>query len=414
MGEVDELVAGEFDGGVGLAFADGEVFAGAGEGGVYGLVEGLAVHDAVGPGEEFGFGADQVADLGALGEGEGEFLEAFGAVDGVEESGGGDVGRRAVFEEEVVDGLEVVEEVAAGVFYVFGAEALEEGGEFFERAGEGCGSGRHGGAPSAYGRREFGRCVMAGRLTDAQVLEAADFLDAAAAAGGPMGAIPESCRPGTGADGGRILMERWSRNPREAVAWKAAEAGGQFVLAPFFEGMVRESPAEFAAGDFNFCVVEAEVAFRMGRGLEPAAGVREAEEVLDAVEAAFLAIEAPNIRYADGPRAGLPSIAADGIGAQALILGPEIPDWRERDLAELAVVIEANGEQAAEGRAKEERPDPVGMLTRFANALSEQGRTLEAGQAVTTGAAALVAPGVAGTTYVVRADGVGEVVMSLT
>ena len=255
---------------------------------------------------------------------------------------------------------------------------------------------------------------MAGRLTDAQVLEAADFLDAAAAAGGPMGAIPESCRPGTGADGGRILMERWSRNPREAVAWKAAEAGGQFVLAPFFEGMVRESPAEFAAGDFNFCVVEAEVAFRMGRGLEPAAGVREAEEVLDAVEAAFLAIEAPNIRYADGPRAGLPSIAADGIGAQALILGPEIPDWRERDLAELAVVIEANGEQAAEGRAKEERPDPVGMLTRFANALSEQGRTLEAGQAVTTGAAALVAPGVAGTTYVVRADGVGEVVMSLT
>ena len=122
------------------------MFAGACEGGVYGLVEGLAVHDAVGPGEEFGFGADQVADLGALGEGEGEFLEAFGAVDGVEESGCGDVGRCAVLEQEVVDGLEVVEEVAAGVFHVLGAEALEEGGEFFQRAGE-LGGGRHDGAP---------------------------------------------------------------------------------------------------------------------------------------------------------------------------------------------------------------------------------------------------------------------------
>lgn len=255
---------------------------------------------------------------------------------------------------------------------------------------------------------------MAGRLTDAQVLEAADFLDAAAAAGGPVAAIPESCRPETGVDGGRILMERWSRNPREAVAWKAAQAGGEFVLAPFFEGMVRESPAEFAAGDFNFCVVEAEVAFRMERTLEPASEARSEAEVLDAVAAAFLVIEAPNIRYADGPRAGLPSIAADGIGAQALILGPEIGDWRERDLAELPVVIEANGEQVAEGRAKEERPDPVGTLVQFANALSEQGRTIEAGQLITTGAAGLVAPGVGGTTYVVRSAGVGEVVMTLT
>ena len=49
-------------------------------------------------------------------------------------------------EQEVVDGLEVVEEVAAGVCDIFGAEALEEGGEFFQRAGE-LGGCRHGGAP---------------------------------------------------------------------------------------------------------------------------------------------------------------------------------------------------------------------------------------------------------------------------
>ena len=254
---------------------------------------------------------------------------------------------------------------------------------------------------------------MAARLTDAQVREAADFLDAAAAAGGPLPAIPESCRPELPADGGRIFQERWSRNPRPAAAWKAAQVGEEIVTAPFFEGMVRESPAELAGADFNLCIVEGEVAFRMGGALEPAAGERGAAELLEAVDAAFVAIEAPNIRYADGTSAGVPSIAADGIGAQALILGPEIPDWRERDLAALPLSIEADGERIAEGRPRDQRPDPVGMLVRFANALSEQGRTVEAGQVITTGAAGLFAPGVAGRTYVARFEGIGEVVMAL-
>lgn len=254
---------------------------------------------------------------------------------------------------------------------------------------------------------------MTATLTDQQVAEAADFLDRAAATGSPLPLIPESCRPQAPSDGGRIYAERWRRDPRPAVAWKAAPAGSEIVTAPFFEGMLLRSPAGLPASDFNFCIVEAEVAFRIGRALAPSADARDEADMLDAVEAAFAVIEAPNIRYADGISAGLPSIAADGIGAQALIIGPEIGGWRERDLSALPLVITDDGEPVAEGRPPAERPDPVAMLVRFLNALSEQGRTVDAGQIITTGAAGLVAPGAAGHCYVARFDGIGEVEMTL-
>ena len=254
---------------------------------------------------------------------------------------------------------------------------------------------------------------MPAGLTDQQVAEAADFLDRATAAGAPLPPIPEACRPRTALDGGRIFAERWRRNPRPAAAWKAAPAGDEIVTAPFFEGMVLPSPARLPAADFNLCIVEAEVAFRIGRTLPPADDPRGEAAVLDAVEAAFIAIEAPNIRYADGVSAGLPSIAADGIGAQALIIGPAIDQWREQDLSALPVTIEDDGEPAAEGRPPADRPDPVAMLVRFLNVLSLQGRTVDAGHVITTGAAALVAPGAAGHEYVVRFHGIGEAELAL-
>lgn len=254
---------------------------------------------------------------------------------------------------------------------------------------------------------------MPAELTNQQVADAADFLDQAAAAGAPLPPIPEACRPGTALDGGRIFAERWRRNPRPAVAWKAAPAGEEIATAPFFEGMVLPSPARLPAAGFNLCIVEAEIAFRIGRALPPAADPRDEAAVLDAVEAAFAAIEAPNIRYADGVSVGVPSIAADGIGAQALIIGPAIDQWRERDLAALPVTIEADGEPVAEGRPPADRPNPVAMLVRFLNALSLQDRTVDAGCIITTGAAALIAPGAAGRRYVARFEGIGEVELAL-
>ncbi len=247
-------------------------------------------------------------------------------------------------------------------------------------------------------------------LTDAQVKEAADFLDAATANGLPLPPIPKSCRPQSAADGGRIYWERWSRNPRPAVAWKAAVLDGDMALAPFFAGMLMDSPASIAGESFVNCILEAEVAFRIGVDCAVTEGGHSAESILDAVSGAYIVIEAPNSRFAEPP--GLPSMAADGVGNQALIIGPAIANWRDRDLVSLSCEIQINGEVVARGR--EGRPDPIQVLVATVNEINNRGVTVSAGEIITTGAAALHIGGEAGMDVTVRFPEIGDVRLSLT
>ncbi len=251
---------------------------------------------------------------------------------------------------------------------------------------------------------------MSEALTDAQVIEAADFLDEATANGLPLPLIPESCRPQTASDGGRIYWERWSRNQRPAVAWKAAVIDSDMVLAPFFDGMVFDSPASIPGSDFVNCILEAEVAFRVGRDFAPTDGGHSDDDVLGGVSNAYIVIEAPNSRFAEMP--GLPGMAADGVGNQALIIGPEIDDWQSKDLVALPCEILINGESVAEGR--EGRPNPTEIMVATVNEINNRGMTVSAGEVITTGAAAIHVPGQAGQEVTIRFPGIGDVDLSLT
>ena len=247
-------------------------------------------------------------------------------------------------------------------------------------------------------------------LTDAQVIEAADFLDEATANGLPLPLIPESCRPQTASDGGRIYWERWSRNQRPAVAWKAAVIDGDMVLAPFFDGMVFDSPASIPGSDFVNCILEAEVAFRVGRDFAPTDGGHSVDDVLGGVSNAYIVIEAPNSRFTEAP--GMPGMAADGVGNQALIIGPEIDDWQSKELVALPCGILINGESVAEGR--EGRPNPTEIMVATVNEINNRGMTVSAGEVITTGAAAIHVPGLAGQEVTIRFPGIGDVELNLT
>jgi 2-keto-4-pentenoate hydratase len=251
---------------------------------------------------------------------------------------------------------------------------------------------------------------MTNALTDAQVVEAADFLDQATAAGLPLPPIPESCRPQNAADGGRIYWERWSRNQRPSVAWKAAVLDGEMVLAPFFDDMVFDSPASIPGDTFVNCILEAEVAFRLGQDFAPSDGGHSEESVLGAVANAYIVIEAPNSRFNEPP--GMPGMAADGVGNQALVIGPEIDDWQSKDLVSLPCQILINGEVMAEGR--DERPNPIEILVATVNEINNRGMTVTAGEVITTGAAAIHVPGLAGQEVTIRFPGIGDVELRLT
>ncbi len=263
---------------------------------------------------------------------------------------------------------------------------------------------------------------MATSLTDAQVQEAADFLLATRATGGSIDPIPEGCRPATIADGCRVSEVVARGLNKRPVGWKAGASSPAAMRelgsdappsGPLYDGMLRDSPAQLRAADYQTCVIEAEIAFRLAHDLPPRDAPYTEDEVRDAVASAHIAIEAPNVRFAAGREIGLPSIIADGFAAQSLVIGPAIERWREDDLTKLDVELLFDGDVIARGFEGDARCDPLAVLRAVANDLSRRGMGLAAGQVVTTGAAAPATPAQPGQTAIARFAGIGDVVATL-
>lgn len=84
-------------------------------------------------------------------------------------------------------------------------------------------------------------------------------------------------------------------------------------------------------------VAELEFAFRVGEDIEPKGreeGEEEwgVEEVMDRVDGLFLGCEVPDSRYEDFTKVGAPALVADIACGDWYVLGPEVRDWRERNL----------------------------------------------------------------------------------
>jgi len=259
-------------------------------------------------------------------------------------------------------------------------------------------------------------------LTDDQISTAAMFLRDAIAAGGALPAIPEEVRPTSIDDASRIADLVRGDGVGRPEGWKAGASSAAQMrdlgastppTAPLGAGVLRESPADLDAGGYQLCVMEAEVAFKLAADLPAREAAYTMDEVRDAVGSAHIVIEAANFPFADGPSVGMPSIIASGFAVAALVVGPEIADWRDRDLAALEVELLLDGEVAARGLEGEARCDPLGVLLSMANDFSSRGFGMEAGQVVTTGAAATPTPAQPGQTTTVRFAGIGEVVARL-
>ncbi len=260
-------------------------------------------------------------------------------------------------------------------------------------------------------------------FNEAKVEEAASWLLNARAFGEPFSVIPEEFRPGTIADGMRVSEEIARRMGRRTLAWKAGfSSPGQMtefgLSSPpwgrLFEGMIHESPMELPARIFIQPLMEAEVAFRLGTDLRPRNGGYSADEVLDAVAAAHIAIEGANVRFRDGLGAGLPSIVADSFAAQSFIVGPEIVDWRSQDLNTLAVELIVDDKVKGSAFEGDARCRPVEVLFALANDFSARGISMEKGQYVTTGAAAAPILAQPGQRVVASFGDIGEVVAKLS
>lgn len=133
------------------------------------------------------------------------------------------------------------------------------------------------------------------------------------------------------------------------TAWKVGAPNRQTepTAAAIFPQRMADSPAQFPVDDFRTLGIEAEIALRFGRDLPPRAQAYRREEILAAIASAHVAMELVDTRLSDPNAAGPLWRLADNLLNGGLVLGPEIPDWRELDFAGLSVRAVANGQSLA-------------------------------------------------------------------
>jgi 2-keto-4-pentenoate hydratase len=232
-------------------------------------------------------------------------------------------------------------------------------------------------------------------MTPQQTSQAAEILWTHWQAGRQLDSLPSGLRPATRLEGYAIQDAIQVLAGQKRFGWKIAAtsvAGQKHIgvdgpLAGRLLGkrvLPEGTPVPLSGNIMR--VIEAEFAFRMGSDLPGKDRPYAKSEVMAATAALHLAIEIPDSRYSDFPKAGAAQLIADNACASWFVLGSEVhQDWRHTDLPSFVVTAERNGSLAREGKGANVLGDPCEALTWIANELNEHGMQLRAGEVVTTG-----------------------------
>jgi 2-keto-4-pentenoate hydratase len=188
----------------------------------------------------------------------------------------------------------------------------------------------------------------------------------------------------------RALEHAVTGRGERVIGWKvgftsaaAQEAYG--VVEPVAGFML--ASGVFGSGDavrasrFVGLGVEAEIAFPLKADLA-GPGVTTVSALL-AVEGALPALELIDLRFAGKPRGA--DMIADGVAANAIVLGQPLTPVASLDLALEGLVFEQNGQIVATNTAAEVMGNPLRSIAWLANTLATMGRGLRAGDVVLTG-----------------------------
>lgn len=196
-------------------------------------------------------------------------------------------------------------------------------------------------------------------------------------------AVQDALREALGATGERVVgWKAGFTSPAAQAAFECQEPVCAFLLASgVFPGGVPVPVTRFVG-----LGVEAEIAFLMredlaGPGVTPLRAVA-------AVAGAVPALELIDVRFAG--KALATDVIADGVYANAVVLGAPLTDVAHLDLALEGLVYEVNGVVAATNTAAEVMGSPLNALAFIANHLGSRGLGLRAGDVVMSGSVSKV------------------------
>ncbi|MEX1663123.1 hydratase [Thioclava sp. 15-R06ZXC-3] len=163
--------------------------------------------------------------------------------------------------------------------------------------------------------------------------------------------------------------------------WKHGLIGGRdLACAPILKAEVHHSGT--LQPHLRGLRVEVETAFLLGKDIAPDATFKA---IIDAIDDVHIAFECLRTRFVT-PTGHTPlELMADRFTNHSIVIGDAIADWRNRDLAALAITTNfaPARTRAAPGMSLDQSVDFLGFLARRA---AELGLPLSAGQYVITGA----------------------------
>lgn len=211
-----------------------------------------------------------------------------------------------------------------------------------------------------------------------------------------IGALPSHLVPPTSDDGYRTNGLVADALGWPLLGWKIAATTPEMqqrlrTTEPIYGRTYRRfettSPATIRHAELLDPLIECEFFFRLARDLPARTAPYEAAEVAAAVGGCHAGIEIAECRFPLNALPTIPAILADGAASGRYVVGPEIPDWRETDLAAMSVSLAVGGTVRRVGTGADVMGHPLSPLVWLANARSRWGDGLTAGTLVSTGTA---------------------------
>jgi len=209
--------------------------------------------------------------------------------------------------------------------------------------------------------------------------------------------------------------------PDAIAGWKVGRvpaapgeaASSERLAGPIFRGQVRQAgPGETAFPVLvgGFAAVEAEFVIRLGADA-PAGKIDWTLAEADALVAAWhIGVETAGSPMAEINTIGGVAVAGDFGNNAGVILGPEIPGWRERPLAGMTCEVSIDGRRIGTGSAAAIPGGPMESLVFLLGHCAARGLPLKAGALIATGAATGVHDIVSGQSSVLSFGGLGAIV----
>lgn len=231
-----------------------------------------------------------------------------------------------------------------------------------------------------------------------QAIKAADILYDLRLTATTMDELPADSRPGSLAEGYDIQTELVNRLEARyrgsGIGYKIActNVHAQRLLntdAPVFGRLstcfTSSSPAKINGKEFSLLGIEPEFALEISRDVPSTDSPYSADTINDYVCAVIPAIELVGHRFSDWGKFDAPILIADNAVHQAWIRGRAVQKWRKVNLADHPVELIVNGKVALTGSGANVLGNPLNALAWLANELPKWGRSLAAGDLVTTG-----------------------------